>query len=205
MSEDGFWECCGEILLTIGLAFFFAWCEEDPSGCTMVGMALLGTMMAGLPVYWFIKDATLKKGIVVGYFISFFAWIIAIILGIVGNIFAILGVCMFLGIGTIGLAYLIVAGKMKKRRGKRFWSRGEKRGFEVTYEYRPAAFPELGYDLMELKEQLGRGAITQEEYEHKKRLLEALKELNEQLLLGAITLEEYEQKKKKLLDKYQAR
>jgi len=85
---------------------------------------------------------------------------------------------------------------------------------------------ELEDQLKELKEQVSRGAITQEEYEQrKKKLLEKsevpeyldfevtyenretlqdqLKELKEQLDRGAITQEEYKQKKKKLLEKSQ--
>ena len=48
--------------------------------------------------------------------------------------------------------------------------------------------------LEELKEQLGRGVITQEEYEN---LLSALSNVS----TGIIAKEEYEQKKKKLLEK----
>jgi len=48
--------------------------------------------------------------------------------------------------------------------------------------------------LKELKEQLGRGAITQEEYEH---LLFALFNLSTEI----ISEEEYEQRKNKLLEK----
>ena len=66
------------------------------------------------------------------------------------------------------------------------------------------ATSQLGYDLLALREQLGKGAINQEEYEQKKELLEALSELNEQLLLGNIHLMEYEQKKKVLLEKSKA-
>lgn len=68
-----------------------------------------------------------------------------------------------------------------------------------------AVVSELGYGYLELKEQLGRDAITLEEYEDKKKVLEGLIELNEQLSRGAINLMQYEQKKKKLLEKYQAR
>jgi hypothetical protein len=84
----------------------------------------------------------------------------AILLGIVGDLFAVYGVCVFLGTGILGLIYLIIRGKMKKRKKQR----------------KKAATWELKDQLIELGKQLGRGAITQEGYEQeKKKLLEKSK------------------------------
>ncbi len=191
MSEDGLAECCFEILVAIGFAFLFEWCEENPPCGIVVGVAFLGTMMVGIPIYWFIKELphTLKKGVIVGYFVSFFAWIMAILLGIVGDLFAVIGACVFIGIGIMGLTYLVIRGKMEKRKKA------------VALDFEDQAASELGYKLVELKDQLGSGIVTQEEYEQKKKLLEGLTELKEQLARNVIAFEEYHQKKKKLLEK----
>lgn len=212
MSEDeGWWWCIAAIIEAL-LVVFGDWCLGNPPCGIVLGVAVLGTMMVGLPIYWYTKECKQrKKGrIVVGYFLSFFAWMWAIILGIIGDLFAVLGVCVFLGIGIIGLIYLIISGKMKKRKEKR----------------KKALARELEDMLKELDEQLGLGHITQEEYKQKKKkLLEKrreavvsweldhpqieeqaaselgyprLMELKEQLSEGFITPREYERKKKLL-------
>lgn len=111
-------------------------------------------------------------------------------------------IALFLGIGgpIIGVVIVVIYTKMKKREGE-----AEAWDFKVTWDLegqaKDQATSELGYDLLELKEQLGKGAITQEEYERKKKLLEGLADLKLQLGRGDITFEEYHQKKRKLLEK----
>ena len=64
----------------------------------------------------------------------------------------------------IPLWYLWHKGTEKQKKKE---AAAEELGFEVTYEYRET----LQDQLTELKEQLGRGVITQEEYEQKKKKL----------------------------------
>ena len=111
-------------------------------------------------------------------------------------------IALFLGIGgpIIFIGCIVVYVKMKDRKRKEWMGRVDERK-KRRASMREATFSGLGYDWVELKEQLGRGAINQEEYDQKKELLEEFLKLNEQLLLGNIHLMEYEQKKKELMER----
>lgn len=95
--------------------------------------------------------------------------------------------------------------KRPREKRKKLMRKVKKGWKEKRVEWiKEAAASELGYDLNELKEQLSKGVITQEQYERKKKLLEGLIELKEQLNRGVIHLTKYEQEKKKLLEKSKA-
>nr|NIO36843.1 hypothetical protein [Candidatus Bathyarchaeota archaeon] len=116
---------------------------------------------------------------------------------------AILALCLGIGGPIVGVVIAVAYTKMKKREGER--KEAEVWDFKVTWglegQARDQATSELGYDLLELKEQLGRGSITRDEFERKKKVLEGLKELKLQLGRADISFEEYHQKKKALLEK----
>lgn len=109
------------------------------------------------------------------------------------------GLLVVLLFGGVGVA--LTAGIWKMIERKKGLAKVKKELEDLEGQTKDQAASELGYDLLELKEQLGRGAITREEYERKKKLLEGLTELKVQLGRGDISFEEYHQKKKKLLEK----
>jgi Na+-translocating ferredoxin:NAD+ oxidoreductase RnfG subunit len=99
----------------------------------------------------------IKWGVVVGYLIGFFTLISSILFGVVHGLFAVLGVCAFIGTGIIALIRYFVKDWSKQR--------GRAQAKALVWE--------LKDQLEQFKEQLSRGVITQEEYEQKRKLLES--------------------------------
>jgi uncharacterized membrane protein len=98
----------------------------------------------------------MKWSIVVGYFICFFALISSVFFGVVRGLFAVLGVVAFICIGIIPLIDYAYKDSLRQRERTRA----------------KALVWELKDQMEQLKEQLNTGAITQEEYDQKKRSLE---------------------------------
>jgi len=166
VSEGDWTECCGNVLAAIGLALLIQWALTNPYWATVVGTTFLGVMLVAVPLFIFTRNVALnsdietkqkiKWGVAVGYLIGFFALISSILFNVVRGLFAMLGVCAFIAPGIIALAYYIV--KDSAKRSERAHAK--------------ALVWELKDQMQELKEQLNRGVIPQEEYEQKMKLLE---------------------------------
>jgi len=98
----------------------------------------------------------MKWGVVVGYFIGFFTLISGILFNIVRGLFAVFGVCAFIGTAVVALAYYAVKDQSRRNEQRR----------------RRALALELEDELEQLKEELSRGIITRDKYEQKKKSLE---------------------------------
>jgi hypothetical protein len=166
MSEGDWTECCGNILLLIGLALLIEWARANPFGAAVAGTTFLGVVMVALPLFIFTRRVALntdmetkqkiKWGVVVGYLMGLFTLISSILFHVVRGLFAVLGVCGFVGTALIALICYSVK-EWSKQRGRR---------------QAEALVWELKDQLEQLKEQLDRGVVTQEEYEQKRKLLE---------------------------------
>jgi uncharacterized membrane protein len=165
--SDGDWtECCGNVLVAIGLALLIQWALTNPFWATVVGATFLGVMMVAVPLFIFTRNVAfnsnietkkkIKWGVAVGYLIGFFTLISSILFSFVRGLFAILGVCAFIAPGIIALAHYIV--KDSAKRSERAHAK--------------ALVWELKDQMRQLKEQLSRGVIAQEDYEQKMKLLE---------------------------------
>ena len=168
MSEEGgdWTGVCVNILVAIGFAFLVVWAEENPFWATVMVTTFLGFMMVALPLFIFTKSVALRRdmetkqkmkwGIVVGYFIGLFTLISSILFKFVTGLFAVFGVCAFAGIAVIAVARYVYRDWLKENERKR----------------RKALAWEKQDQLEQLKEQLLRGVISQEEYEQKRKLLD---------------------------------
>ena len=166
MTEGDWTECCGNVLAAIGLALLIEWALTNPFWATVVGTTFLGVMMVAVPLFIFTRSVALnsemetkqkiKWGVAVGYLIGFFTLISSILFSFVRGLFAILGVCAFIAPGIIALAHYFV----------KDWSKKSERAQAKALVW------ELKDQMQQLKEQLSRGVITQEEYEQKMKLLE---------------------------------
>jgi len=165
-EEGGDWTgVCVNILVAIGFAFLVVWAEENPFLATVMVTTFLGFMMVALPLFIFTKSVALRRdmeakqkmkwGIVVGYFIGLFTLISSILFKFVTGLFAVFGVCAFAGTAVIAVARYVYKDWLKENERKR----------------RKALAWERKDQLEQLKEQLDRGVISQEEYEQQKKKL----------------------------------
>lgn len=166
MSDGDWTECCASILLSIGLALLVEWAQSNPFWASVIGTTFLFFIMVALPLFIFTKSVALKRdveakqkmkwGMVVGYLIGLFTLISGILFNIVRGLFAVLGVGAFIGTAVVALAYYVVKDQSRRNEQRR----------------RRALAWALKDELEQLKEQLNRGFVTQEEYEQKKKSLE---------------------------------
>jgi cell division protein FtsB len=163
VSEGDWTECCGNVLAAIGLALLIQWALTNPFWATVV---FLGVMMVAVPLFIFTRSVAfnsdietkqkIKWGAAVGYLIGFFTLISSILFSFVRGLFAVSGVCAFIAAGIIALAYHVI--KDSAQRSERAHDK--------------ALVWELKDQMRQLKEQLSRGVVTQEEYEQEMKLLE---------------------------------
>jgi hypothetical protein len=166
VTEGDWTECCGNVLVAIGLALLIQWAFSNPFWATVVGTTFLGVMMVAVPLFIFTRNVALssdieikqkiKWGVAVGYLIGFFTLISSILFSVVRGLFAVLGVCAFIAPGIIALAHYIVKDSAK----------------QSERAHAKALVWELKDQMQQLKEQLNRDVIMQEEYEQKMKLLE---------------------------------
>jgi len=177
------------IVLVTTTPGFFVGLLTGGKGNGMISVAL-GSFLAPWVsfVYW--APEVLSLGVDV---LGFVLMLELILLGTIILSLIVGGVGMLGGALGEDIAFSVRKKVLIKRKKAAAWDLKDQAEGQTTSE--------LGYGLMELKEQLGRGDITLEEYERKKKSLEGLTELKLQLGRGDITFEEYYQKKKKLLEK----